>query len=183
MYEVEFKVEITEEEARELFAFFKKEGFVDHGVKSQSDHYTEVRFFPDGWYDFVRYRHEDNKYFCTEKIMEEFNGERIRKEIETEVAEEDFTNEVFANPNAISIEKNRRSFSGTWGDLQVHIDMDSVKFDHSENIRYFIEGETLTEDKEKVGYLRKEMENLLTRALGREIIEAPGMFKLAYEKL
>lgn len=184
MYEVEYKVEITEDEKQKLIALFQSKNFTDNGIVKQNDYYVEVVDSPLTGYDFKRYRDENGKYLCTIKTFEEVNGKMARREEEKEVSKNEFLDAIIKYPNATTIKKDRRSFLGNYKGNEIHIDIDSVKFDHSQSVRYFIEAELMTEDVKKVSTLRDEMIEFLKISLGRsELIEAPGMFTMAYKKL
>ena len=158
MYEVEFKVEIMETEREHLCNLFEKDGFIKKPSVVQNDYYIEAKKSPYGGFDLKRYRKEGEKFFYAEKIWEDINGHKARKEIEREVSEHEFNTEVKRFPNALKIIKTRQSFLGKFEALDIHIDMDSVKFDHSKNMRYFIEAEVISENKEN----DKELSDLYT---------------------
>jgi adenylate cyclase class IV len=183
MYEVEYKVEITKEERDKLIEKLLETGFLNKGVVSQNDFYTEVRFSPDGGYDFCRYRKEGGKFIFTEKVHEMHEGKKIRKETEREVSESEFLSHIKNSPDCVKIIKERESFQGSWKDIIPHVDMDSVKFDHSASERYFVEAEVLTEDKASTSLLREKVQAFLEAYLEHKVTEAPGMFSLAYKKL
>jgi hypothetical protein len=183
MYEIEYKVEITEAERQKLITLFKKEGFLKKPEVLQNDYYIEVHDSAQGGYDFKRYRDEGEKLFYTEKIWDEVGGRKYRKENEREVSREEFERAIKKFPSAIKIQKTRQPFSGNFVNKKMHIDMDSVKFDHSATTRYFIEAEVISEDKEKFKTLKDSIIEFLRDSLGREIVEAPGMFSMAFKKL
>ena len=163
---------------KSLLCFLKKDSVL------QNDYYVEAKESEYGGYDLKRYRDESGKYFYTEKVWENVNGEKVRKEIEREVLHEEFLSEVGKYPNALKIEKSRQSFVGMYEGREIHIDMDNVKFDHSPSMRYFIEAEILSENKEDVKNLKDLIIKFLKEVLEKqEIKEAEGMFKMAFKKL
>ena len=84
---------------------------------------------------------------------------------------------------SIKIKKDRTSFTGIHHGQALHIDMDSIKYDHSPAMRYFIEAEVLSKDKEGISELKASLILFLKESLGTsEIKESPGMFMMAYEK-
>jgi adenylate cyclase class IV len=183
MYEVEYKVEITKKERAELITLFKKSSFVDEGINLQNDFYVEVKNSAFGGFDFKRYRTEGKKALYTQKIWEKINGINTRKETEKEISVSELVSEIDRYPDCLKISKERKSFSGKYKEQEIHIDMDSVKFSHSPEVRYFIEAEVLTDEKEKVEKLRELVAAFLKESLGRnEIIESPGMFDMAFYK-
>lgn len=184
MYEVEYKVEITETERQNLIEIFKKEGYLVKPIVVQNDHYVEAKESPIGGYDLKRYRDEGDKIFYTEKIWEDVGGDKVRKEIENTVDRAEFEKELPKYPNKISIQKRRQTFSGKYNGNDIHIDMDSIKFDHSPAERFFIEAEVLSDDKEGVVALRNSLADFLKKALGKQdLIQSPGMFNMAVNKL
>ncbi len=184
MYEVECKVEITEEEKEGLIKLFKERGFAAEGTDQQNDYYVEAKDSPvyEG-YDLKRYRDESGTIFYTEKIWEMAGGVPARKELEHEVTREEFESEIAKFPNSINIRKRREWFAGKHGDADVSVTIDSVKFDHSPGLRYFIEAETNTNDIDEVKALKDAMIEFLKDVLGKDqIIESPGMFTMALKK-
>ena len=183
MYEVEYKVEITEEEKDRLIALLKSRNFTDKGKVLQKDYYVEVKSSSIKGYDFNRYRDEGGKIFYTEKIWEENEEVPVHKEMEREVSREEFAKELDRYPNALKITKERQIFAGILEGQDFKIDMDSVKFDHSPNMRYFIEVEIMTEKKEEVSRLRNLIRSFLQKLLEKEeIIESPGMLDMVFNK-
>jgi adenylate cyclase class IV len=183
MYEVEYKVEITRDERAKLDALFRKDGFQVKEVVTQNDYYTEVTDSPLGGYNFKRYRDEGKKLFYTEKIKEEVKGESVRREIENEISRGEFIEAIVKYPKALKITKDRQSYLGKYQDKKLHIDMDSVKFDHSPSMRYFIEAEIMTQDQSEVKILKELVKEFLKTLLGKEEVEnAPGMFYMAFHK-
>ncbi len=184
MYEVEYKVEITEEEKSKLEILFKESGYEIKSPVVQNDYYIEAKESPVGGYDLKRYRDEGNRIFYTEKIWEEVEGGKIRKEVEHLVEMEVFQTELPKYPNTLKIQKTRQTFSGKYNDNDIHIDMDSIKFDHSPSVRYFIEAEVLSSDKNSVMDLKKSLIEFIKNSLGKsELVESPGMFNMAFNKL
>lgn len=184
MYEVEYKVEINKTEQEELFSFFEGLNFIKKDSVLQNDYYIQADDSVYGGYDLKRYRSEGDKYFYNQKIWEDLNGEKIRKEIEREVSEEEYLDEVNKNPKALKIEKNRQSYVGNYEGREIHVDMDNVKFDHSPSMRFFIEVEIMCENKEDVKENKEFVINFLKKALNREeLIESHGMFTMAFKKL
>ena len=184
MYEVEYKTEITLEEKRKLDALFRADGFVVKESVTQNDYYIEVTDSPFGGLDLKRYRDEGKNIFYTVKTYENAGGHKARKEIEKEVSRAEFLEEIKKYPNAVKIIKDRQSYLGKYQNMKLHVDMDSVKFDHSPNMRYFIEAEVLTEDQSEVRILKDMMKEFLKTSLGKDdIIESPGMFSMAFDKI
>ena len=183
MYEVEYKVEISESEKKNLFTLFQKDNFIKKLLVLQNDYYVEAKESPFGGFDLKRYRSEDDTFFYTEKIWEDVGGHKARKETEKEILQNEFDIGISKNPIVLKIQKERQSFAGTYQNNEIHIDMDSVKFDHSENMRFFIEAEILCENKQDVKSLKQQMAEFLAKSLGREIVESPGMFTMAFKKL
>ncbi len=183
MYEVEFKVEITDKEREKLINLFDLKRFPMKGISQQRDFYIEAKESPYKGYDIKRYREEDEKYIFTLKTWEMVGHHPFRKEEEHEVTKEEFDIEVAKYPNAVKINKKREWFGGRDNDIDVSISIDSVKFDHSPEMRYFMEGEIQTEDKAEVVETKKMIENFLRKLLAKkEIVEAPGMFVMAFKK-
>lgn len=184
MYEVEYKVEITETEKQKLGELFEANGFVSKKEVMQYDYYIEANPSEFGGFDLKRYRKEGGVFVFTEKIWEDIGGNKARRENEQEVSKEEFDKAIAQYPNALSIEKKRTSFSAKYKEHDIHIDMDRVKFDHSPSERYFIEAETISGDKENTVKLKKLMIEFLQESLGRfDVVESPGMFSMAYKKL
>lgn len=183
MYEVELKVELTETERQRLISQFKDRNFASEGVTPQHDYYIQADKSPYDGYDLKRYRNEDGTFIYTEKIWEMVDGQPARRENEHEVSQEEFDSKVKTFPNAVAIHKKREWFTGKWQDVDVSITIDTVKFSHSPAERYFIEAEVDTNDKTKVKETKENIRNFLQELLGRsEIVEAPGMFAMAFEK-
>jgi adenylate cyclase class IV len=184
MYEIEIKVELSNNERLELIESFKKRNFVSKGVTPQNDYYVEAHESPYGAFDLKRYRNEDGKFIYTEKVWELINEKPFRREDEHEVSKEEFEAKIVEFPNALKIVKDREWFVGSYQDAEISITIDSVKFNHSPDMRYFIEAEIGVTDKEVVSKTRELIENFLKDILNREeIVESPGMFKMAFRKL
>ncbi len=84
MYEVEFKVELTESERDALQAALLARGFVAAEPVTQRDNYVEAKDSPHGGYDLKRYRDEGDRVIYTEKIWEPVAGSLARRENERE---------------------------------------------------------------------------------------------------
>ncbi|MCE9517385.1 CYTH domain-containing protein [Candidatus Nomurabacteria bacterium] len=184
MYEVEFKVELTEGEREALLIALKAHNFPFVKVTPQNDYYIQADKSPfaDG-YDLKRYRDEGEKYIYTEKIWEMIDGLAVRKEIEHAVSKEEFTTAIAKAPQATKIKKDRHWFAGQSNSTKISITVDSVKFDHSPTMRYFIEAEVDIEDKAQVKATHAMIKEFLKELLDKpEVIEAPGMFTMAFEK-
>lgn len=185
MYEVEFKVEITEAESKQFPNQCKEKGFQFKKSTAQHDIYTEARPSPYGGNDLKRFRKEGNEYIYTEKIWEKaLDGTMARQEREHHVTEQDFINVLNTCKDAVTISKERAWFSGSYNGEAISLTIDSVKFAHSPRMRYFIEAEIDVEDVNKVAETKARIINFLKELLGRaEIIESPGMFSMAFKKL
>lgn len=184
MYEVEFKVEVTEAERAALDGRFRAGGFVTGEPLSINDHYVVAVDSPFGGYDLERYRDAGSKIFYTAKSWEKVGDGLARREIEREVTRGEFEAALAGYPNPVTIKKTRQPFSGAWQGHEIHVDMDSVKFDHSPAVRHFIEAELITADAAEVANLKEVVRGFLREALGRdEIKEAWGMFTMALKKL
>lgn len=184
MYEIELKIELTEQEKDFLIATFAQRKFVSKGTTPQNDYYIEAKDSTYGGHDTKRYRKEGNKYIYTEKMWELIGTERFRKEDEHEVTEEEFTTQTKAFPDAVTIIKDRAWFAGNYEGKAISFTIDTVKFKHSPGNRYFLEAEIDVSDKKDAPATKKLIESCLKELLGRtEIIEAPGMFALAFKKL
>jgi hypothetical protein len=186
MYEVEYKTEISEAERDKLIFLFELNHFGNFLKKPsvlQNDYYIEAQESPYGGFDLKRYRDEGDKYFYTEKIWEDVNGSKARKETEKEISKEELKAGIENSPVIIKLQKTRDRFVGEYRGKEIHIDMDSVKFDHCPSMRYFVEAETMTEIKENIKELKELMKNFLKESLGKdEITEAKGMFTMAFKK-
>lgn len=184
-YEVEFKVELSEVEVQNLKQTFIKRGFEATGVDQQDDYYIEAK---DSTvykgYDLKRYRNESGNIIYTEKTWEMVSDTPARKEIEREATQDEFESEIAKYPDAIKIKKQREWFSGSSSDLaHISITIDSVKFDHSPSMRYFIEAETNADDINHVKSLKEKIVEFLKDILQKEsIVESPGMFTMAFKK-
>lgn len=183
MYEVEIKVEITEEERNSLVKSFFEKGVLSKGVKHQNNYYIEANKSPFGGYDIKRMRDEDGTYIFTEKISEIVDGKVAKKENEHEVSKEEFEKVISGTPVIMKIVKDRESFETTYQDTDLSITIDSTKFDHSPMLRHFLEAEVIVKNKEEIHDIKELIENFLKEILGKdEIVEAPGMFAMAFEK-
>jgi adenylate cyclase class IV len=183
MYEVELKVEITNKQREDLINLFKEKCFEFKGMTPQQDVYIQAEKSPYGGYDLKRYRNEDGKFIFTQKTWELIDDQLARKENEHEVTKEEFETTIPQYPNAISIKKDREWFAGNYQGKDISITIDSIKFDHSQGIRYFIEGEIDIEDKTKVTETKELIKSFLKDVLKtEEIIDSPGMFMMAFEK-
>lgn len=184
MYEVELKVELTEAERLQLLELFKERGFGFKCVTPQNDFYIEAKESQYRGFDLKRYRDENGKFIYTEKIWEMVGGEPIRKENEREVSKEEFDSAVAKFPNALIIKKDREWFYGLYEGREISITIDTVKFNHSPNVRYFIEAEITVEDKNEVMTTKELINKFLKSILGKsEIVESPGMFAMAFKGL
>lgn len=184
-YEVEYKVELTEEEVQNLKQTFAGRGFAAEGTDQQDDYYIEAKESTAyHGYDLKRYRNESGKIIYTEKVWEMAGDTPARKETEHEATQEEFETAIAKYPDAIKIKKQREWFAGNSKDLpEISITIDSVKFDHSPSMRYFIEAETNTEDINEVPPLKDKIIEFLKDILGKdEVIESPGMFTMTLKK-
>ncbi len=183
MYEVEIKVELTPEEKDTLIAEFKARNFIAKGVTPQYDYYIEATKSPISGYDLKRYRNEAGNFIYTEKIWEMIDGQPARKENEHQVSESEFTAKVKEFPNALKIIKDREWFSGEHEGHNISITIDSVRFDHSPSMRYFVEAEIDVAHKEHVTQTKELITLFLKKVLKTSrIVESPGMFMMAFEK-
>ncbi len=183
MYEIEYKVEINQEEKNSLISKLGQKGFSNIGTTIQNDYYIEAKDSPYGGYDLKRYRDETDKIIYTEKIWEMADDQPARRENESEVSRAVFDSEIIKFPEAIKIKKQREWFKNSYQDLDISLTIDSVKFDHSPNMRYFVEAETNSDDKYKVKKLKQTVVSLLKELLNKdELVEASGMFTMALKK-
>ena len=184
MYEVELKVELSVEEKDKLIESFREKGFSSKGITPQNDYYIEAKESPYGGFDLKRYRNEDGKFIYTEKIWEQSEDQLARKENEHEVSEDEFKAKITEFPDAITVKKDRAWFGGTFEGVSISITIDSVKFDHSPCMRYFMEAEIDVKDKKEVAKTKELIRSFLKEILDKsEIVEAPGMFSMALKKL
>ncbi|MDA8611372.1 hypothetical protein N9L18_00715 [Candidatus Pacebacteria bacterium] len=186
-YEVETKVELTKDEKARLIDSFKEKGFEFRKVTPQRDFYVEAKESPlyeeCGRYDLKRYRDEDGELIYTAKIWELVDGHIARQEEEYSVSKEKFDSEIEKYPDAVKIEKTREWFWGEFLNQKISITIDSVKFDHSPEERYFIEAEIDVSDKNETKSTKDLINNFLKEILNKEEIEeAPGMFAMAFDK-
>lgn len=187
VYEVETKVELTQEEKDKIIDSFKERGFEFRKTTPQRDFYIEAERSPyyeqGGNYNLKRYRDEGGVCIYTAKTWEMADGHLARQEEEYEVTQDTFNEEVAKFPDAIKIEKNRDWFWGEFRGEKISITIDTVKFDHSPNTRYFMEAEIGVDDKAKTKETKDVINDFLQDILGKDdVIEAPGMFKMAFEK-
>jgi adenylate cyclase class IV len=184
MYEVEFKVELTQAESDALAERLVVSGFTPRATVTQNDYYVEAKDSPHGGYDIKRYRDEGNQIFYTEKVWELVDGEPTRREIERTIDRNEFESEVAKFPHAVTIRKDRKSFEGKWQGRPIHIDMDNVKFGHSPAMRYFVEAEIIAPSTNEVAVAKESVQSILRDFLSKEdLVESPGMFKMAYKRL
>jgi adenylate cyclase class IV len=184
VYEVEYKVEVTEPEKQRLTELFSEKSFVTLSPVRQEDYYIEAKASPLGGYNTKRYRDQGNKIFFTEKTWEVHAGGKVRREIENEVTRKEFDAALLKYTDTIKISKHRQSFTVLFENIPFHIDLDSIKFDHSSGMRYFVEAEVMSQSKEEVGKIRDIIIRFLRQYLERsDLVEAPGMFAMALQKL
>jgi adenylate cyclase class IV len=185
MYEVEWKVELSKEEKSSYETALKKFGFIQGETTPQNDFYIEAKPSPFGGQDLKRYRQEGKEFIYTEKIWEQADGVRARKEVERNVTEGEYRTETARYPEAVKVIKDRIWFSGQYKDRDLSVTIDSVKFDHSPAIRFFTEAEIRVADKAEVpettAFIKHFLMDVLERPQG--IPEAPGMFTMAFKKL
>ena len=184
MYEVEIKVELSGKERIDLIERFKTRGFLAKGITPQNDFYIEAKPSPYGRFDLKRYRQEGGRYIYTEKIWEMAGDTPARRENEYEVTREFMEAEIAKFPDAVKIKKDREWFAGNFEGTDLSITIDSVKFDHSPSMRYFIEAEIDVQDKNLVKETKKKIADFLAELLGKKgpIPESPGMFTMAMDK-
>lgn len=185
-YEVEYKVELTEDEAKTLKELFIARNFPSKGIDQQDDYYIEAKESPIyKGFDLKRYRNESGTIIYTEKIWEIAGNTPARKELEHIASQEEFEEAISKYPEAVKIKKQREWFTGNSKDLSnISITIDTVKFDHSPSIRYFIEAETNTDVINEVKDLKERIIEFLKDILNKDqIIESPGMFTMAFKKL
>ncbi|MDB5244358.1 MAG: hypothetical protein JWN18_228 [Parcubacteria group bacterium] len=188
-YEVEIKVEHTENQRLELLQKFLELCFVDNGVVSQQDRYTKAVLSQYGdpkAFDIERYRSEDSKFFFTKKDWEVEGGKPVRKEDEREITRREFDVAIAGHPNALKIIKDRHRFKASFEGIDISLSIDSVKFDHSPSVRHFMEPEILVEDKARVQETKEFLRRFVSFLLDiptSQIVEAPGMFAMAFKKL
>ncbi len=184
MYEVELKVELTDREKIDLIKSFKDQGFGSKGSTPQNDYYIEAKESPFGGQDLKRYRNENGKLIYTEKIWEMEGDVKARRENEYEVSKEIFEKAIAEFPNAIKIIKDREWFDASYEGVKISVTIDSVKFDHSPSIRYFVEAEIDVKDKIEVPKTKEFIVKFLKKILNKtEMMEAPGMFTMAVKKI
>lgn len=187
IYEVEIKIELTKDEKEKLERVLKERSFDFRGQTPQRDYYVEAERSPyyeqGGAYNLKRYRNEDGKIVCTTKVWEMVEGDVVRQEEEYEVSEEKLEEEIHKHPDLIKIEKTRDWYWGEFRGEKISLTIDAVDFDHSPNTRYFFEAEIGVSDKGKIKESKKLIEDFVKELLEKEkLIEAPGMFTVAFEK-
>ena len=186
-YEVEIKVELTETQRLELLQKFLGLCFIDMGVVSQQDYYTKAVLSQYGdpkAFDIERYRSEGGEFFFTKKDWEVEGGNPVRKEDEREITRMEFDSAVASHPSALKIIKDRHWFKASFEGTGISLSIDSVKFDHSPSVRHFMEPEILVEDRAKVPETKEFLRRFVSFLLDTpQIIEAPGMFAMAFKKL
>ncbi len=184
MYEVEYKIELTKEEQLTLIKLLEEKHFKSFPLIIQNDYYIEYNESPLGGYNLKRYRDEGDAIFYTEKTWEDLDGVKARKEIEKEVSREEFESEIQKYPSAITFKKQRQKCEGEWKNILVHVDMDTVKFDHSPAERFFVEAEVIVSNPEEVKASKEFVKDFLREHLpGSDLKESPGMFMMAFKKL
>jgi predicted adenylyl cyclase CyaB len=183
MYEVEIKVEINSQDKETVISSLINQGFSEKGTLEQTDCYVEAEKSPHGGYDLKRYRNENGKVFYTQKTWEMNSGELARKEIENESTLDEMSSSIEKSIKPTTIRKVRKSLEGVYNGTKMHVDIDSIKFDHSPDMRYFIEAEIITANKEEVRGVKEIIREFLKELLGKsELTESPGMFTMAFEK-
>ena len=184
MYEVEIKVELTDKERQELIDNCKERNFIFKKVTPQNDYYIEAKESSYGGFDLKRYRNEVGEFIYTEKVWELIDGQPYRRETEYVASKEEFESKITQYPHALKIVKDREWFSGLYKGIPISLTIDTVKFDHSQAMRYFTEAEIDIEEKKDVPQTKEFIKNFLKEILNKqEIIEAPGMFTMAFKKL
>ena len=186
MYEVEMKIELSEEEKVLLEKTFIEKGFELIKTTPQKDCYVEAErspFYDEGAsYDVKRYRNENGLYIYTEKIWEKINDDVARKQEEYEVTKEKFEEATRSCPTTVSIKKIRDWYSGAHEGYDISLTIDTVDFDHSSDTRYFVEAEISVEDKGNVQPTKEIIESFFKSVLEKdEIIQSPSMFTMAFE--
>jgi adenylate cyclase class IV len=184
MYEVEIKVELTLQEKQTLLDVLKEKNFLSEGITPQRDFYIEAQESEFGGFNLKRYRHEGEKYIFTSKNWEMIDGQKARKEDEHEISKEEFEIAIVEFPQALKIVKDREWFVGSYEGREISATIDTVKFDHSKDMRYFIEAEIGVKDKEEVVSTKLFIIEFIKEILHKEeIVESPGMFAMAFRKL
>lgn len=188
MYEVETKIELNKAEKDALiesliawtFSFVKDTDQNDYYVEAKESVYKNK----GGKYDLKRYRKENDTYIYTEKTWEEVGDGVARKEIEKSVDEQEFNKKVSEFPNAIKISKTREWYIGEYEGEKISVTIDSVKFDHSDGERYFVEAEIGVEDISKVKETEEKLQSFLVSILKKDkLVVSPGMFSMAFNRL
>lgn len=188
-YEVEIKIELSEAQRIKLLQRLLGLCFADNGVVSQQDYYTKAVLSQYGdpeAFDIERYRSEGGEFFFTKKDWEVENGEPVRKEEERQITRQEFDSAVAGHPDALKIAKDRHSFKASFEGVEISLSIDSVKFAHSPSVRHFMEPEILVEDRARVPETKELLRRFAASLLGMslsQIVEAPGMFAMAFKKL
>ena len=188
MYEVELKIELTPKEKEKLEQAFKDNNFEFIKQTPQKDYYIEAKKskyynLQEATYDVKRYRNENGEFLYTAKVWEIKDGHLARQQKEYKVTKEKFEEEIKKYSEAIKIEKIRDWYLGEYEGQSISLTIDTVDFDHSKNTRYFFEAEVGVEDKNKVKETKENIKEFIQQLLDKEeIIEAPGMFTMAFEK-
>jgi adenylate cyclase class IV len=187
MYEIELKVELTEDEKMRLPTDIQALGFKFVETTPQDDYYVEAKLSQyaaqGGKYDLKRYRHEADTYIYTEKVWELIAGKATRRETEQEVSQTDFDAAVAAFPNAARVTKQRDWYTGEHMGRTISFTLDTTKFTHSPAMRYFVEAEIAVEEADDTAAARGVVVDFLKTVLHRsEIVESPGMFTMVYEQ-
>jgi adenylate cyclase class IV len=189
MYETEIKVEIPASQLEGLLATCRKRGFTDNDTALQRDYYTKAVQSSYGGpkaFDVERYRSESGHFFYTKKEWEVEHGTPARKEEEREITQSEFEVAIAKHSDALKIAKYRHSFGAFYEDRGISLSIDSVKFDHSPAVRHFVEPEILVAEKAMVPTTREFLRRFIADLLGIsafEVIEAAGMFAMAFKKL
>lgn len=187
MYEIEIKVELTEQERSKLIANLPAHGFDFVESTPQDDFYVaaEISEFAaqGGKYNLKRYRHEGDEYIYTEKVWELIEGAVTRREIENTVSDVEFAGALAKYPDAARVTKIRDWYSGEFDGRGISFTIDSAKFSHSPAVRHFVEAEIAVEQADETAAARETVLRFLKKVLNRsEIVESPGMFTMVFEK-
>lgn len=183
MYEVEIKVEMTAAERDRLIEALGGLGFSHSRTTLQNDYYIHAEKSPHGGWDIKRYRDEDGTCFYTEKSWEMVDGTKARREEEREVSLEELQTQLKAFPHAGKIKKERQWFKGMYEHTPISVTIDTVKFDHSDHERFFVEAEIGITDKARVAPTKEFIRNFLKKILAVDtIVESSGMFLMLTEK-
>lgn len=189
MYEVEIKTEVSQEELARLISECRARGFLDEGVVPQCDYYVKAVESAHGdpkAFDIERYRVEGDTFLFTKKDWDTTGPTPIRREEERAATRAELEATVAKYPKALKIPKNRHRLAAAFEGVAITLSFDSVKFDHSPNVRHFMEPEILVSDKALVPETKKLLRRFAADLLGvkvEELVEAPGMFAMAFKKL